>query len=274
VKEVKKFNDPRIRLLHRDKPGPGGYAARNLGIEEAKGVWIAFLDADDEWYPNHLEKVYELSVSFPDTYFTGCGWHTKDGRMKKRNTFSIKHKSSHTLDITVSDYLKYCLKNQRPVYTSVACIKKSSPVSINLFPAELGVGRGGDLHAWLKIMCYHRNMAWIDHVGAVYHSDSINMVTKNAPCSTVLMSKMIYHRLSQDLCKEEKVLLKKYLNFLLKRSWLSSVYNEGIVDLRNNLFWNQVFFNAFEYYLFSFIPRSAIPSLSKIKKFGRKMLGQ
>jgi glycosyltransferase involved in cell wall biosynthesis len=75
VEEVQKFNDPRIRLLHRDEPGPGGYAARNLGIKEARGKWIAFLDADDEWYPEHLWKMKELSIRYPEVYFMGCGWH-------------------------------------------------------------------------------------------------------------------------------------------------------------------------------------------------------
>ena len=42
------FTDYRIRLLKRSQPGPGGYAARNLGIKESRTNWIAFLDADDE----------------------------------------------------------------------------------------------------------------------------------------------------------------------------------------------------------------------------------
>src|SRR5205814_4922462 len=35
-------------------------AARNAGIEAATGDWIALLDADDVWYPNHLARSEEL----------------------------------------------------------------------------------------------------------------------------------------------------------------------------------------------------------------------
>src|SRR6266436_6780983 len=35
-------------------------AARNAGIEAATGDWVALLDADDVWYPNHLARAEEL----------------------------------------------------------------------------------------------------------------------------------------------------------------------------------------------------------------------
>src|SRR6266850_1138921 len=42
---VKQYTDPRIRLVHRDSPQPGGEAARNEGIANSSAPLIAFLDA-------------------------------------------------------------------------------------------------------------------------------------------------------------------------------------------------------------------------------------
>ena len=51
--------DDRVRVFHRKKNG-GVSAARNLALEEAKGSWIAFLDADDRYEPEFLQTMYGL----------------------------------------------------------------------------------------------------------------------------------------------------------------------------------------------------------------------
>ena len=67
VKEVEKFDDKRIRLIHQENQGVS--AARNRGIEEAKYEWIAFLDADDLWMENHLEEMTKLIHDYNDCKF-------------------------------------------------------------------------------------------------------------------------------------------------------------------------------------------------------------
>ena len=62
---VENYDDPRIRLVRQNNLGPG--AARNRGLNEARGELVAFLDADDEWLPDYLAD----SVRLIDGYGPG-----------------------------------------------------------------------------------------------------------------------------------------------------------------------------------------------------------
>lgn len=220
--KIKEFNDSRIRIYIRDTPGPGGYAARNLGIEKAEGEWVAFLDADDEWHPNHLEKMNDLSLIFPDVFVMGCGWITENKHGKEPSPFFKANAAREPFLIELSQFLQNGLSKQLPICTIVTCVKRNSPELLNLFPARSDAKRGGDLYAWLKLVCFHKQMAWSNHIGATYHIDSVNMVTKKSSFSIVNLSKPKYNELAVGLNNEEKVLLKKFFNFRIKNDLKAS----------------------------------------------------
>ena len=72
VAEAGKVQDDRIRLIHQQNAGVS--AARNRGIEEAKGELIAFLDADDEWSPEYLFTQYHLYQKYPQCDVFACNY--------------------------------------------------------------------------------------------------------------------------------------------------------------------------------------------------------
>ena len=63
--------DGRIRVIHQENGGLS--SARNRGIQEAEGEWLAFLDSDDAYAPSYLEDLYAC-VKDNNTEAAVCGW--------------------------------------------------------------------------------------------------------------------------------------------------------------------------------------------------------
>jgi glycosyltransferase involved in cell wall biosynthesis len=60
----REMGDTRIRLIRQSNGGAS--SARNRGIDQARGRYIAFLDSDDRYLPNHLESLKEILDHYPD----------------------------------------------------------------------------------------------------------------------------------------------------------------------------------------------------------------
>jgi glycosyltransferase involved in cell wall biosynthesis len=76
TKEIEKLKSDKIKII-RLSSNLGPAAARNIGIDNAKGRFIVFLDSDDSWDPKKLEKQisFVLEQDEPDNVF--CWTQTK-----------------------------------------------------------------------------------------------------------------------------------------------------------------------------------------------------
>lgn len=93
-------NDLRVKLITLPK-NVGVAVARNIGIEESRGRFIAFLDSDDLWYPDKLEKqISFMKENNIDLSYTGYEKINEEGKCFQKMRVPLK--------VSYPDLLKTC----------------------------------------------------------------------------------------------------------------------------------------------------------------------
>ena len=129
---------PYVRYIYQDNSGVS--SARNAGIKEAKGSWIAFLDSDDEWMSNKLEQQKRVINSFQQAWL--C--HTNE--IWVRNGVRVNQMKKHQK--YGGNVFENCLDICR-ISPSSVLIKKEVFEMVGLFDESLKVCEDYDL--WLRI---------------------------------------------------------------------------------------------------------------------------
>ncbi len=129
-----------VRYFYQANLGPA--AARNRGIEQARGAWIAFLDSDDEWLPGKLQTQLQFFQDHPDylIHQTQETWIRNGQRvnpMKKHQKFG---------GWIFEKCLPLCL-----ISPSAVMIHRKLFDEIGLFDESLPACEDYDL--WLRITC-------------------------------------------------------------------------------------------------------------------------
>lgn len=98
---VASFTDSRIKYLKNEK-NSGAAVSRNRALREARGKWIAFLDSDDLWASEKLEKQIKF-MEENDYHFSYTNYEKIDEESNKLNIFVSGPK-----EVTEKDMYRYC----------------------------------------------------------------------------------------------------------------------------------------------------------------------
>ncbi|MGB1269223.1 MAG: glycosyltransferase family 2 protein [Flavobacteriaceae bacterium] len=258
--EAKKISDERLTIYDRENNGVS--QARNFAMQQAKGDYFAFLDADDIWKVNHLQNLNELITEFPN-----CGMYCTNYQFDFGNNYIINTKFPTLPKISewsgiVPDFFEASMKN-RIALTSAVAIHKNIINSIGDFSPKITSGQDTDF--WSRI-ALKNNIAFTKKISVTYNAYAINRITDTALHEKKLMT-------FDNFIEEEKnnPSLKKFndmyrVEYALHQKmsgnfYLFEYYKKGIdynsIGLKNRILLN--------------VPKFALISLWQCKQWGKKL---
>lgn len=132
--------DSRIKIINLSSNMGAPAGPRNIGIHQARGKWIAFLDADDIWHPNKLQRQIEI-LKITKARF--CSTKMIDFV----ESTDVKLSDALSLDYEWVSFLQQLIRYRTP--TSSVIVEKSL-ITENLFNEDIRFKAREDLDCWLR----------------------------------------------------------------------------------------------------------------------------
>lgn len=143
---VSKFTDERVRLIAQENKGVS--AARNHGVREALGKYVAFLDADDEWTEDFLSECLRLFEKYPQAKMVSPSYQVRYA--KKIVVPQWKSNSLDEEDCLLGDFFEMATGAFWTTNSSCVAIEKSVFSALDRwFPEEERVYEDFDM--WIRI---------------------------------------------------------------------------------------------------------------------------
>lgn len=174
---IKPFlNDNRIKYLKNDK-NSGAAVSRNRALREAKGKWIAFLDSDDLWFPDKLEKQID--------FMTGNNFHLSYTKYEEINeegtdTGVVVSGPKH---ITKSGMYNFCWPGCLTVMFDSEYVGELQIADIK---------KNNDYAMWLKV-CWKADCYLLDEILAKYRRGRKGSVSSHSVKTMIRWHYKLFH---------------------------------------------------------------------------------
>jgi glycosyltransferase involved in cell wall biosynthesis len=145
-------SDKTIRCISQENAGPS--AARNRGIRESRGEWIAFLDGDDYWLPGKL-KAQLSALEDEGGDYACCGSIVLDPKGR-----TIAEYPASPADLLLSNLIWGNL-----ISTPTVIVRRSLLDRVGLFDEVLRTGEDWDM--WLRLAMHGRGVCVAEPLVAV-----------------------------------------------------------------------------------------------------------
>ncbi|MDU8885370.1 glycosyltransferase [Yeosuana sp. MJ-SS3] len=199
LKILSQIKSSKINILVQENQGPS--VARNKAIANAKGKYIAPLDADDIWREDHLVELKSLIDSFPNAGVFCNNYKVKLNKNLTRNAhFNFDFATSHLI---IPDFFDANIYNYIASSSSTAFLK-SSFIELGGYNTSLRTGQ--DLDLWIRFALKYE-IAFNPKATMIYNNYDDLSLSKSE------LNETRYNFISSYKKEEEKnPSLKKYLD--------------------------------------------------------------
>lgn len=140
----------RIRYVYHSNRGPS--AARNQGLKLAEGEFVAFLDADDYWHPEFLQRCLDFLERYPEADAVSTGQRIIDWRGKIIiNPPCIKNSKEQCQAQIISDFFAFW-GHQNHLRTGTCLLRRQFVERAGYFREDLRLAE--DLEYWGFLACF------------------------------------------------------------------------------------------------------------------------
>ena len=169
-KRISELENESIRVIQKENGGVS--SARNRGIEDSKGEYIAFLDADDLWDKEYLAEQIKLIHDFPDAAMWGINFaETNNGQLVRKLATGLPEGYRGYVD----NYFQIKGRHSDLFCSSSVVIRKDVFDKVGLFDERIKYAEDTDM--WWRILATHK-VAFYDRYMVFYRYDAENRAMK------------------------------------------------------------------------------------------------